>query len=168
MVLYYLLLSQCLYLCYSTIFQCLLPAIWYSTNFYLSYAYTFGTLLSSAGSLLIPMVLYCLLLSRCLYLWYSTDFQWPLPIPLVVFYLLLAQCLYYCALLSSTGCLLKPFVLYFLLMVPCLSLCLCNLYHLLLPSFLYLWYSTTFYWLPAYTFGTLLPSAGSLPIPLTL
>ena len=42
------------------------------------------------------------------------------------------------------------------------------IYYFLRPLFLCLWYSTTFYWLPVYTYGTLLPSTGYLPIPLVL
>ena len=45
LVLYYRLLASCL-------------SLWYSTIFYWPNAYTYGILLSSAGSLLIPMVLY--------------------------------------------------------------------------------------------------------------
>ena len=40
------------------------------------------------------------------------------------------------------------------------------LYYLLLAPCLYQWYSTTFYWLSAYNYGTLLPSTNSLPITL--
>ena len=61
MLLYYLLLDHCLYICYSTILYWL-PA------------YTFGTLLSSTGSLPIHMVLFYLLLDPYLYLWYSIIF----------------------------------------------------------------------------------------------
>ena len=41
-------------------------------------------------------------------------------------------------------------------------------YYLLLPHCLSLWYSTTFYWLPAYIYGTLLPSTGPLHIPMVI
>ena len=169
MVLYYLLLAPFLSLWYSIIFYCLTAytygtllssngpylSLLYSNIFYWPNAYTYGTLLSSTGSLLIPMILYYLLLSYCLYLWYSTS-SLPMgpvhllgtllsssgPMPILwystVFYWLPAYT--YGTLLSSTGSLPIPMVLY----------------HLLLPPVLYLWYSTTFYWLPAYTYGTLL------------
>ena len=42
------------------------------------------------------------------------------------------------------------------------------LYYFLMAPCLYLWYSTTFYWLPAYTCGALQFSYGSLPIPMEL
>ena len=42
------------------------------------------------------------------------------------------------------------------------------LYYRLLASCLYLWCYTIFYWLSAYTYGTLLPSTGLLLIPMVL
>ena len=102
-VVLYLLLSLCLYLCYSTIFQVLMPIPlvlnyllrahclhkWYSTVFYWPPAYTYDTLLSSTGSMPIPMVIYCLLMAPAYPLgtllsssgpmpisWYSTVFYW--------------------------------------------------------------------------------------------
>ena len=112
----------------------------------------------STGSLPLPMVLYYVLLGSCLYLWHSTTFYWPitytygpllpstdpLPIPMVLYYLLLATAYTNGTLLSSTA--------------PGLSKC-----YLLLYPCLYLWYSTTFYWLPDYPYGTLLFSTGPLP-----
>ena len=153
MVLYYHLLAPCLY-------------IWYFTIFYWLPVYTYGTLLSSTGSLPILVVPYYILLAHCQYLWYSTIY-WlpgypygtllstpgPLPIPMVFYYLLLDHCH------SSTGTLLPstaslpiPLVLYYFLMTPCL----------------YLWYATTFNVLPAYTYGTLLTSTCSPYIPTVL
>ena len=122
MVLYYLLLVI-VYLC-GTHFLLLAPclSIWYSTIFFwltaytydsllplsLLHDYTYDTILPYIGSLPIPLILYCLLLTHCLSYWYSTTFHWPtsytyvtllrstgsLPIPLVLFYLLLTYCLY--------------------------------------------------------------------------
>ena len=143
MVLYYLLLTYCPYLRYSTIiywhpvYPCrtLLP----STS---PTAYTFGPLLSSTGSLPIPIVVYYLQLAHCLcYVTllsssdplpifyrlptypYDTLFSstGPLPIPMVIFYWLSAYT--YITLLSFTVSLPIPMVLYYLL----------------LPLFLYLW-----------------------------
>ena len=94
LVLYCLPLSQCLY---------------------------YGTLLSSTGSLLIPIVLCYLLLVSCLSLWYSTIFY------CISFYT-------HSTLLPSTGSLPIPMVLYYLLLVPCL----------------YLLCSYIFFWLPAH------------------
>ena len=56
--------------------------------------------------------------------------------------------------------------LYYLLLAHCHSLWYSTIF-LCLP-FLYLWNSNTFYWLHAYTYGTLIPSTGSLPIPMVL
>ena len=118
-VLYYLLLAPCLSPWYSSIFYCL-PAYPYGTyHLLLATVYTNVTLLSSTGSLLIPMLFYYFLLDPCLYLWYSTTFHWlpdyplgnllsssdPLPITMILFYLLLAHCL-----------------LYYRLLAPCISL----------------------------------------------
>ena len=142
MVLYYLLLAPCLYLCvlisfsapplpitmelyYVLLAHC--HSLWYSTILCLPF-YTFETLLPSTGSmripllpstgsLPIPMVLYYLLLTPCLSLWNSTTFYWPNAYTNGI-------------LLSSNG--------------PCIS-----------P-----WYSIVFYWPNAYTNGILLSSNG--------
>ena len=165
MALHYILLVHCLYL-------------WYSTIFFWSPAYTYGTLLSTTRNLLIPMVLYYLPLIHCLYLRYSTICYWSPA--LVLFYIPLDTCLYlwyssilywlpdypYNTLLSSSGSLTIPLVLYYRLLASCL----------------YLWYYIIFYWLSVYTYGTLLPfywpsannygtilySTGSLLIPMVL
>ena len=65
---------------------------------------------------------------------------------MILYYLLQAHYL------SSTGSLSMPMILYYLLLAHCLSL----------------WYSTTFYWPPAYPYGTLLPSTGFLPFTMVL
>ena len=151
MVLYYRLLTYCPYLRYYTIiywlpvYPCrtLLPSTCPT-------AYTFGTLLSSTGSLPIPIVVYYHQLAHCLYyvtLLYSSD---PLPIPMVLYYLLQAPSYPYDTLLSSTGPLPITMVIYCLLLALCLYLC----------------YSTIFYCVPAYPYGTLLSSTASLSIPM--
>ena len=118
------------------------------------------------------MVLFYLLLTPCLPLWYFTTFYWlpaytfgtllsstvPLRIPMVLYYLLLAHCL--------SRVFTIPIVPYYLLMAPCLSLWFSFIH--LLTHCLYLWYFFTFYWLPANPYGTILPSIGSLPIPMVL
>ena len=80
---------------------------------------------------------------------------------MVLFYLPLPS---YSTLLSSTGSLPIHMVLFYILLVQCLILLV--LFYLLLPFCLYLLYSTTFYWLTAYPYGTLLSSIESLLIPL--
>ena len=42
------------------------------------------------------------------------------------------------------------------------------LFYLLLVAYSYQWYTTTFYWLTAYSYDTLPPSSGPLPIPTVL
>ena len=56
-------------------------------------------------------------------------------------------------------------LLYFLLHGMPISMVL---YYFLLPNCLYLWYFTTFFWVPVYPYGTLLSFTGSLPIPMVL
>ena len=102
LVLYHL-LAHCLNLWYSTnfywpttfIYGLLLPStglsLWY---FYWVPTFTYATLLPSLGPLHIPIVLHYLLLTHCLYLWYSSIFYWPLSIPMQLYYLLLDPCLY--------------------------------------------------------------------------
>ena len=123
------------------------------TFFFWLTAYTYGTLLSTTEPWPIPTVLYYHLLAPCLSMSYFTTFYWPnaytigtllsskgsLPIPIV-------------NILPSTGPLPMPMLLYYILLTHCV----------------YLWYSTIFYWLPAYSYGILLPSTGSLPIPMLL
>ena len=90
LVLYYLLLAPCLSRWYSTIFYWLpsypcgtltstvplpIPMLLYYLP--IAHTYPFGTLLSSTGAMPIPIVLKCLLLVPCLYLWYSTVFYCP-------------------------------------------------------------------------------------------
>ena len=120
--------------------------LWYSPTFYWLSAYTYITLLPSTGLLL--------LLAPCLSLWYSSILYWlhaykkgtllsstsPLPFTMC------------CTQLPSTGPLLIPMVPYYLLVAPCL----------------YLWYTTFFYWLTVYPYGTLLSSTDPLPIPRVL
>ena len=43
-----------------------------------------------------------------------------------------------------------------------------KLVYLLLAPCLYLWYSTTFYWLPSFSYNTLLSATGLLPILMAL
>ena len=130
MILYYLPLAPFLYL-------------WYSITVYSLPAYTYVTLLSSTCSLPISMVLYNLLLPQGLFLSYFTTFNWltaypygtllsSTAYPYGTYHLLLYTVYTNVTLLSSTGSLLIPILFYYLL----LDLCL------------YLWYSTTFYWLP--------------------
>ena len=64
MILYYLLLAHCLYPWYSTIFYWSLHIPKNSTIFYWLPAYPYVILLSSTGSLPIPMILYYLLLDH--------------------------------------------------------------------------------------------------------
>ena len=131
-------------------------------------------LLSSTGPLSFPLVLYYFLLSLhipmvffylfalYLFLWYFTSFylptayingtllysSCPLPITILLFFILLAQCLY---LWYSTIYLHSAYLLlFFILLFHCL----------------YIWYSIVFYWLPAYPYDSLLPSTGSLSIPI--
>ena len=93
---------------------------------------------------------------------------------MLVYYLLLAPCISHGTLLPSTVPLPISLVLYYLLLTPCLSLWYSITfylvpaytsihmvsYYLLLIYFLYLRYSTSFHWPTAYPCGTLLPSAG--------
>ena len=124
--------------------------LWYSSIFFWLTAYPYGTALHFTGTLSILMVLYYLLLDPCQELWYSTALYCIPVYP-------------YCSLLSSTGSLPIHMILFYLLLAPCLYL-----WYLLLASCLYLWYSTIFYWRTACTFGTLLSSTGSMPIPMFL
>ena len=124
---------------------------------------TIGTLLSSTAFMSIPMVLYYLLLAHFLSLWYSSIFYWipaytygiilssngSLPIPTVLYYRLLA-----------TWPTAYSTILYWLL--PKLMI----LFYLLLAPCLYLWNSTTFYCLPAYTYDILQSFTGFMPIPM--
>ena len=120
------------------------------------------------------MVLYYHLLAFCLSLWYSTiglmapclflsysftfycvpaftyDTKIPSTGPLSISMVL--SCLYIWLLLPFSGSLTIPMVLFYFLVSPCR----------------YLWYSTIFYFLPAFTYDTLLFSTGYLPIPLIL
>ena len=191
MVLYYLLLAHCLSLCYSTtstgslpipmVFYYLLLApclsLWYYTIFYwpsayhygtllhsscpLATAYTNDTLLSTTGSLPIPMEPFYLLLPSCLYLWYSLIFNWLHAYNYGIYHLLLDPYLYlwyssivywlpaytFGTLLPSTAFLPISIVLYYLLLAHCLSH---GTLLILLDPWLYQWYSTIFYWHPAY------------------
>ena len=120
MLLYYLLLAVPMVF-YIYLLLAYLISLWYSTIFYWSTGYPFGTLLcsywltgypydtllSSASPLAVNMVLYDHLLAHPLFLLYSTIFYWhigylyditlsfsdPHAIPLVLFYLLLAHLL---------------------------------------------------------------------------
>ena len=179
MVLYDLLLAHCLY-------------HWYSTTFYWLPAYPYGTLLHSAGPLPISLVLYYLLLGPCLSRWYSITFYLipaniygillpstdPPLIPLVLCYLSLAHCLSLWYSTTLYWALPVPMILYFLQLAPCLFLWYSTIFYWLtsntfgtLLSSIYQLYLTTFIWpflCTAYTYGTRLPSTGSLPIPMVL
>ena len=142
MVLYYLLLTLCLSLWYSSIiywptvyhFFTILP----STSplpipmvFYYLMA-TFFTLLCSTYSLPVYMVLYYLLLPLI-----KQKVLYYLPIPMVLYHILLATAYTNGFLLSSTGSLHIPMLFFYLLLDPCL----------------YLWYAFTFYWIPSLSLG---------------
>ena len=99
------------------------------------------------------MILNYILLAHCISLLYCTIFYWPTAYP-------------YGILLFSTGPQPIPMVHYYHLLVHWPIPMVLN-YHLLAPC-LSLWYSSTFYWLPDYTDGTLLPSTYSLPIHMSL
>ena len=123
--------------------------------------------LSSTGSLSIPMILYYLLLywltaypygtllpstAPCLSLWYSITFYW-------------VPTYYHGTLLPSIDLLNIPMVLYYLLLVIAYTK---ELYYLLLAPGLSICFSSILYWLPAYTYDTLLSSTRSLSIPMIL
>ena len=112
-----------------------LPTPMVLSVFYWPTAYLYGTLLTSTGSLPFPMVYYFLLLANCLSPWYSTIFYRPTAHTTVLYYHLLALCLS-----------LSYFTTFYW------------------PHCLYLWYSSIFYWLPAYPYSSILPSNGSLPM----
>ena len=125
--------------------------LWYATTFYRLPAYPYGTLLSSTGSLPLPLIIYYILLVHCLSLWdstaisgsapciylcYSSTFYWPtsytygtllpstdpLPIPMVLYYLLLATTYTNGTRLSSIGSRPIHMLFYYLLLDPCLYL----------------------------------------------
>ena len=146
MVLYYLLLTLCL-------------SLWYSSIIYWPTVYHFFTILPSTSPLPIPMVFFYLM-ATCLYLFYSTIFHkfpaciygtilsstaplskqkvlYYLPIPMVLYHILLATAYTNGFLLSSTGSLHIPMLFFYLLLDPCL----------------YLWYAFTFYWIPSLSLG---------------
>ena len=107
------------------------------------------------------MILYYLLLALCLSQCYPTSFYWPTAYTygtIFIFYWLPAYPKG--SLLPSTGQLPIPTVPYHLLMTLCLSLLFS--FNNLLTHCLYLWYYSTFYWLPVYPYGTVLLSTGSL------
>ena len=172
MVLYYLLLAHCLSLWYSTTSTGSLPipmafyylllapclSLWHYTN---------------------------VLLAHCLSLWYSPTYFWPTaystihywlqPILMILFYLLLIPARTFGSPLPSTAFLPIIIVLSYLLPAHCL------LYYPLLDTAYtydthlstsfpcqYLWYSSTFYCLPAYTYDILLSFTGYMPIPMVL
>ena len=109
------------------------------------------------------MILYYPLLDHAYHYCTILSSTGPLPISMVhtSFYWFPAYPLG--TLLSSADPLPIPTLLNYRLLAPCLSLS-----YFLLTHCLYLWYSTTFYWLPAYPHGSLLPSTGPLPIPMVL
>ena len=111
-------------------------SIWYTTMFYWSTGYLYGTLLSPIGPLAIPMVHYppllaismihyYLILAHWLSLWYATLPYWPTG------YL-------FGTLLSSTGPLDISMLHCYLLLIHWISLC----------------YTTLFYWPTGYLYGT--------------
>ena len=139
MVLFYLLLTHCLYL-------------GYSTTIYWLPAYPCRTLLPSTSPLPIPLVLYYILIFYWLpaYPYISLlPYTGPLPMPMLLYYLLLPTTCTYGTQLFCTDSLRIPMVLYYILLAPSL----------------FLWYSTTFYWHPAYPYCNILPSTGPLLIP---
>ena len=156
---YHLLMTLCLSLLFSfnhLLTHCLY--LWYYSTFYWLPVYPCGTVLPSTGSLSIPMVLYYLLLAPCYTFGTLLSSTVQLLLPMVFCYLLLAHCL--------SRIFTIPIVPYFFLIAPCLSLWLS--FNHLLTHCLYLNYYSTFYCLPANPYGTILPSTGSLPIPMVL
>ena len=139
---YYLLLAHWPSLCYSTIFY------WPTGSLYgtlptfpspVAPCATYVTLPFSTGPLAVSMVHYCLLLlllANWLSLWYTTIFYWPNG------YLYGTQ-------LSSTGPLALSGVLYYLL----LAISMVH-YYLLVSHWLYLWYTTIFYWSTGFIYDT--------------
>ena len=97
-------------------------------------------------------MVYYHMLAHCLYLWYTTTFYWP-------------TAYIYGTLLPSTGLLLIPMVPNYLRLAHILSLwCSTAFYWLLsIPVVLCI-----FYWITDCTSVTLLPSSGSLLIPMVL
>ena len=104
-------------------------SVWYTSLSCWPTGFPYGTLLSSTGTMAIPMVHFCLLMAHWLSLWYTILSYWPTG------YL-------YGTLVYSNGPLAIPLVHY----PP------------LLAHWLSLWYTSIFYWPTGYLNGTLLSS----------
>ena len=79
---------------YSTIVYWPMPLLWYSTIFYWLPSYPCGTLLSSTVQLPKPMIFYCLPMAPANPLCSLLSSTGSLPIHVVLYYLLLSHCLY--------------------------------------------------------------------------
>ena len=137
MVLYYHLLAHPLFLVYSTIF-------------YWHIGYPYDITLSFSDPHAIPLVLFYLLLAHLLSLWYSTIFFWPTGFPCGT-------------LLSFTGSQAIPMILFYLFFPQTFAVVL---YYLLPAHWLFLLYSTIFFWPTGYPYGTLLSSTDTQAIPM--
>ena len=115
--------------------------------------YLYGTLLSSTSPLNISMVHYPLILAHWLSLWYAPIFYRPTgylcgTLPSLISPLIIPMM--HCYILLATGYHYGTLSFH----IPMLHC------YLLLALWIFLWYTTFFYWPTGYTYVTLLFSAG--------